>query len=104
MDDRDPGVDHPELDISDEEYTDLVNTLRTRHMSRPLQPTIDTCSICGQVITTSQRFYRDDVRRGDPTHTLPESLPLVGRLRYRWVHVDCVNRQMQEELDEGINS
>jgi hypothetical protein len=56
---------------------------------RELRVDVDCCSICGQPITSRERFYRDDPSTGEPwTDRSDRCLP------NRWSHIACVEGQM----------
>lgn len=54
---------------------------------REMQPGRSICRICGEVITASERFYRDDPQQGEAWLEIN-----------RWVHVECANQEEEDRL------
>ncbi len=52
---------------------------------RELLPDHDRCTICGQLVSRSRRFYRDDPRPGKRDEDVE-----------RWAHIDCVERELEK--------
>lgn len=73
-----------ELDITQEEYEMIVKEARERHRSREFIPGKDTCRICGKVITSSERFYRDEPQGKESSDTYLN----------RWVHRECLHKEI----------
>jgi hypothetical protein len=60
--------------------------------SRELRVGEDCCPICGQPITSKERFYRDD-----PSAREPWTDRSGGCLPNRWSHIACVEGQLKRK-------